>query len=205
MAKLTELIGDLEGEEVLVGVGSMFERIAYVDFFALTLDYVPQYAPHEEGELWKRAFVHVFTPRVFFPNKPDLIPDSEITMQYTGLILAGEDEGSSFSIGYMGESYVDFGAFWMFVPVFLLGMLWGLMYYYFVTRARFAIVGFAFATASLLMAYQFEMTGIKLFGGLTMIFIVLAMIMHFGERRFIPWLRKEPQVSRQAPLDVLAH
>ena len=122
--------------------------------------------------------MHVLTPRVLYPDKPPLTPDSEITMRYTGLHLASAEEGTSISIGYMGESYVDFGPYGMFVPVFILGVLWGLMYYFIVSRARFLVFGYAFATALLLNAYQFEMTGIKLLGGVTMSFLVLALIMY---------------------------
>jgi hypothetical protein len=205
MAKLSDLIGDLEWEEVALSMGDMFDRIAYVDYFALTLEYVPEYAPHEDGELWKRAIVHILTPRVLNPDKPPLIPDSEITMQYTGLRLASAGEGTSISIGYMGESYVDFGPIWMFVPVFLLGVLWGLMYSFFVSKARFTVVGFAFATSSLLSLYQFEMTGIKMLGGVTMNFIVLALLMFAVERYVIPHLGGEPQVPRRALADAVAH
>ena len=186
--KLAELVGDLEWNEVSLAVGDLFGRIAYVDYFALSMDYVPGVLPHEGGELWKQSLIHTFTPRVFFPDKPRLPSDSEMTMKYTGLYLASDAEGTSISIGYMGESYIDFGPYLMFLPILLLGALWGSMYYYFLSRARYVIVGYAFATALLVGAYQFEMTGIKLFGGMVMGFIVLALIMRFTEKPVGAWL-----------------
>ena len=202
--KLAELIGDLEGEDLALAMGDLFGRIAYVDYFALVTDYVPEYVPYEGGELWKNAILHVLTPRAFYPDKPPLTPDSEVTMRYTGLHLASEEQGTSISIGYMGESYVDFGPYGMFIPVFILGVLWGLMYYYFMTRARLLVVGYAFATTLLLSAYQFEMTGIKLLGGVTMRFIVLALIMYFAEKRIGKWLQKGSQAER-VPAHSMAH
>lgn len=187
--KLVELVGDLNGETLSLAVGDMFGRIAYVDYFALSMDYVPEVLPHEGGELWKQSVMHVFTPRALFPNKPILPSDSELTMRYTGLALASDDEGTSISIGYMGESYIDFGSLGMFVPILLLGVLWGFMYYYFLSRAHFVSMGYAFATALLVGAYQFEMTGIKLFGGMVMGFLVLALIMRFTERQVGAWLQ----------------
>jgi hypothetical protein len=202
--KLAELVGDLEWEDIQVATGGLFERIAYVDYFALTTEYVPEYMPHEGGVLWEQAILHVLKPRVLFPDKPPLVPDSEITMRYTGLHLASVDQGTSISIGYMGESYVDFGPYGMFVPVFILGVLWGLMYYYFVTRARVLLIGYAFAMTLLLNAYQFEMTGIKLLGGVTGKFLVLALIMYFAEKHIAAWLQKgAPRV--RAPRGTLAH
>jgi hypothetical protein len=189
--KLAELVGELSWDDVAYSMGEMFERIAYVDFFALTMDYVPEYRPHEGGELWKNAIVHVLTPRAFFPSKPPLTPDSRITMRYTGLYLSGADEGTSISIGYMGESYIDFGPYGMYVPIFILGFLWGAIYTFFLKRSRLKVIGYAFATAALLNAYQFEITGIKLLGGALMEFVVLALIMRVSEPYIIRWLQKE--------------
>ena len=195
--KLGELIGELSAEDVALGMEPMFERIAYVDFFALTLDYVPQYQPHEGGRVWLSSIQHVVTPRILFPSKPRLRSDSELTMLYTGLYLASDAEGTSISIGYMGESYVDFGPYGMFVPIFLLGLFWGTMYYFFMAKARFTILGYAFATALLLNAYQFEMASIKLLGGVLIRFIVLALVIHFLEARIATWLQ-----GRAAPVRV---
>ncbi len=194
--KLAEMVGDLDGTDISYSMGQLFGRIAYVDYFALVMDYVPAYAPHEDGQLWKDAIMHVLVPRAFFPDKPPLTPDSEVTMRYTGLHLASEEEGTSISIGYMGESYVDFGPVGMFAPVFILGLLWGVMYYYLVSRARFTITGYAFATAILINAYQFEMTGIKMLGGVMMKFLVLALIMRFTEKYIIGFLQGDAPAER---------
>lgn len=202
--KLIELIGDVEGEDLSIAVGDLFGRIAYVDYFALSMGYVPDVLPYEGGELWKQSIMHTLTPRVFFPNKPVLPSDSEMTMRYTGLYLASGEEGTSISIGYMGESYIDFGPYGMFVPIFLLGVLWGLMYYYFLSRARFVTIGYAFATALLVGAYQFEMTGLKLFGGMVMGFLVLALILRFTERHIGAWLQGGGQ-GASTPVRELAY
>ena len=191
--KLAELVGQLQPEDVFYALGPLFERVAYVDYFALTLDYVPRYRPHEEGHVWFNSIRHVFTPRIFFPNKPRLRSDSELTMQYTGLYLASDDQGTSISLGYMVESYIDFGYSGMFFPIFVLGLFWGYMYYYFMTRAKSTLLGFAFATALLLGAYQFEMASIKLLGGIMVKFIVLALVVHFLQDRIALWLHGHPE------------
>ena len=203
--KLGELISDVDGHDLGESVGELFGRIAYVDYFALVLEYVPTYTPHEEGAVWKQSITHVLTPRAFFPDKPSLLSDSEMTMQYTGLHLASDDQGTSISIGYMGESYIDFGPYGMFVPIFILGVMWGLMYTYFVSRSRFVIVGYAFATTLLLNAYQFEMASIKLLGGVLMKFLVLAMIMYLVERYMGRWLQGREQSNQVTTIGTLAH
>jgi hypothetical protein len=103
--KLAELVGDLGRDKISLAVGDMFGRIAYVDYFALSMDYVPDVLPHEGGELWKQAILHTLTPRAFFPNKPPLRGDSEVTMMYTGLHLAGQEEGTSISTTSFARRY----------------------------------------------------------------------------------------------------
>lgn len=198
LAKLGELVGTLSWDDVTYSMGDLFDRVSYVDYFAIVMDYVPEYTPHENGELWKTAFVHVLTPRALYPSKPPLTPDSEVTMRYTGLQLASTQQGSSISIGYMGESYVDFGPYGMYVPIFLLGILWGVIYSFFVSRARSVVMGFGFATACLLNVYQFEMTGIKMFGGILTTFIVLSAIMFFFEKPATRWIEQRSQALASA-------
>ena len=202
--RLGELIGALSWEDVQEGVEPLFLRLAYVDYFALTMDFVPEYRPHENGEVWMNSILHVLKPRVLFPDKPVLASDSEFTMRYTGLLLASDGEGTSISIGYMGESYIDFGVPGMFVPILILGFVWGWMYTFFVSRAQSAIFGYAFATALLVEAYQFEMASIKLLGGVTMKFMVFALLLHFLEPRLRAWLEGGAAPAR-LPRPSLAH
>ena len=202
--RLGALIGSLSWEDVQEGMEPLFIRIAYVDFFALTMDFVPEYRPHEGGKVWMESILHVLKPRVLFPDKPVLKSDSEFTMQYTGLFLASDAEGTSISIGYMGESYIDFGVPGMFVPILILGFFWGWLYAFFISRAQSAIFGYAFATALLIEAYQFEMAGIKLFGGVTMKFMVFALLLHFLEPRLRAWLEGGSAPAR-LPRPSLAH
>lgn len=188
ITKLAELAFGLTRADLAEGMEPLFRRVAYVEFFAHVTDYVPEVVPHERGALWLASVQHVLTPRLLNPNKPELPSDSELTMQYTGLRLAGVEAGTSISIGYMGESYIDFGPLGMFVPIFILGLLWGLMYRYFVVRARAQIIGYSIAVAVLLSAYMFEIAGLKLLGGMTMGFIVFALLMRFLEPVIWRWL-----------------
>jgi hypothetical protein len=181
LGTLLDMVSGLTTTDILDGIDPLFSRIAYVDFFAATLNFVPEYRDHTNGMVWKTSVMHVLKPRILFPDKPTLSSDSELTKEFTGLFMASDDEGTSISIGYMGESYVDFGVPWMYLPVLLVGMLWGFIYRWFTRRARYAMVGYAFATAALLGAYQFEMASIKMLGGTIMIFLVLSLVLKFGE------------------------
>lgn len=155
------------------------QRLGYLDFFAYALRWVPAYVPHQRGALWLGAVRHIFTPRLFFPNKPS-IDDSERTVEFTGAHIAGAQEGTSISIGYVGESYIDFGFIGMFAPIFLLGTFWGWAYRWLATRTRWRLLGIAVATNLILGgALYFESSNIKLLGGAVSALIILWAVLRF--------------------------
>ena len=179
--KLNELLSGLTNEGFFQGVDTLIARVGYVTYFALAIDNVPDRIPHENGRLWAEAVKHVLAPRMFFPDKP-IIDDSERTTLYTGVLVAGAEQGASISIGYMGESYIDYGPVWMFVPIFLMGLVYGLIYRFFVSRAKVKMIGFAAATSVLLFAvYNFETSNVKLIGGIMMSFIVATAFLFIAE------------------------
>jgi hypothetical protein len=184
LSKLTDLISDAEPESYVKGAERLVERIAYVDMFAHVLKRVPASVPHEDGRLWGRAIRHVLMPRVIFPEKAKLKSDSELSMLYTGQLLASDSQGTSISMGYMAESYIDFGPVAMFIPILILGLLWGGMYRYFATRGSPSVLGYAVATTVLINANQFGMHSTKLVGSMLMSFLVMALLLKFALPHF---------------------
>ena len=186
---LVNLLSEVDREALGEGLEPLAARVAYVDFFGYALGYVPAIVPHENGALWGAALKHVATPRILFPSKPPIISDSEVTNRYTGLRVAGEEEGTSFSIGYMGESYIDFGPLWMFAPILLVGLWRGLMYRFFLSHGGSQLTGFAFAVALFMSLYELEKATGKMLGGLLMRFIVLALLFRFAAPVVVRWLQ----------------
>lgn len=197
----------LSHAQVMEATHALYDRLAYIEFFAAVTEFVPAGRPHGKGEIWRASVMHVFMPRLFFPSKPRLPSDSELTMAWTGYQLASDAEGTSISIGYMGESYADFGVPFMFVPVFLIGLLWGGIYVWFIRRSPHVLIGFAFAAAMLIGAYQFEMASIKLVGGTLNKFIVFALLMRFAGLPMAKWLSGEKKNDEDsvAPAAAGAH
>lgn len=173
--KLGELVGGLDGDLIEEGLSDLIIRVSYVRFFALSIVNVPANVPHEKGRLWLGAFKHVLMPRLLFPGK-EALDDSQITEKYTGLQVAGAEEGTSIGIGYVGESYIDFGRLGMFAPIFLLGVFYGLIYRFFSANADSIVLGGAFATAVLIFgAYTIETSNVKLVGGNLMALMVMGL------------------------------
>jgi len=206
--KLFDMVSELDKEDMADALKDMANRISYVDFFGRALVMVPSRIPHEDGELWGGALQHIFMPRLLFPDKPPLRGDSEITNYYTGLRVGGETEGTSISIGYVAESYIDFGGFWMFGPVLVLGLLWGAMYRFFLTRPKVPlIIGYGLSVVVLMGAILFETTNVKLLGGVVTTFLVAFVVQKFLVRKLVrklmlkrrrtvrtePWLHDLPR------------
>lgn len=183
---LFELVSALERKDMGNALQGMADRLSYTDFFGRALVTVPSRIPHEEGALWGGVFKHIFMPRLFFPDKPSLRDDSDITNYYTGLRFSGAGQGTSVSIGYVAESYIDFGPLGMFVPVLALGYLCGRMYRYFLSRPKMPhIVGYGLAVVVLMNTIHFETTNVKLVGGLVTSFLVAFVVQKFFVNKFV--------------------
>lgn len=165
-SRLSELVQSINWENFTDGIDAMVLRVSYVRYFALTIENVPSRIPYEQGRLWGGAIVHILTPRLLFPDKPAL-SDSERTRIYAGVEVAGTEQSTSIGIGYVGESYIDYGPVGMFVPIFLLGVFYGVIYRCFVIRSRHKLVGSALAVSVLIFsAYEIETSNIKIVGGI---------------------------------------
>jgi hypothetical protein len=197
LSKLQELVGGLDSEKIQQGVEALVLRVTYVQYFALSLFNVPQNIPHEHGRLWLGAVEHIFMPRIFFPDKA-AIDDSARTTFYTGVTVAGADQGTSIGIGYMGESYIDFGRRLMFLPVLLLGLVLGGAYRFLVLKAVHPLLGMAVATTILMFSgLTIEQSNIKIVGGVVISLVVLGTCtLLFGRLFWKMIVRPEPsQVS----------
>ncbi len=106
-------------------VEQLVERLSYITFLSLVLDYVPEREPHAGGELLKLAVANSTMPRFLFPSKPVLASDSYYTRRFAGVAVA--EESTSISIGYMAEFYADWGYGGMWISILGYGCWIGLM------------------------------------------------------------------------------
>ena len=86
---------------------------------------VPDRIPYENGKLWTGSNPEcVHAARI----EPEQARDRRFqrTAHYTGRYVADADDGTSISLGYIAESYIDFGPVLMALPL----VVWG----YFVGR-----------------------------------------------------------------------
>ncbi|WP_228445789.1 hypothetical protein [Terricaulis silvestris] len=194
-AALSDSILSIKPQDLSDGFLDLLSRVSYVDFLAETLRSVPARIEHQNGGLWGEAFQNILTPRLLFPDKPPLPSDSVRTMQYTGRRLASDSSGTSISIGYVGESYIDFGAFGAIVTAFFMGLVYGVGVLGLVrlSRSGGAALGLALTISFLWPVQQFEMSNVKLVGALGWGWAGSALF------AVILWPRLEPFVLMRKP------
>ena len=170
----------LEAADLSRGLESGVERLGYLEYFARSIQTVPSQIPHQEGRLWLEAMAHLVTPRFLFPEKRE-INDSDRTNAFCGVRVADADQGTSISIGYAGESYIDFGPVLMFVPILLLGMFWGWGYRWMSNcsseRPLAIAAGVVFVMSG---ALYFESSNLKILGGGVIALIVWTLLLRLG-------------------------
>ena len=180
---LVERTLTLEAADLSRGLESGVDRVGYLEFFARAIQTVPSQIPHQGGQLWWEAVPHLVTPRALFPDKPE-INDSDRTNAFCGVRVFDAEQGTSVSIGYAGESYIDFGAVLMFVPILLLGMFWGWGYRWLSTCSPERPLGVAAGVVFVMSgALFFESSNIKLLGGGVTALIVWTLLLRLGGRK----------------------
>jgi hypothetical protein len=198
LSKVVELIGELDQEKLILGVDQLMRRLTYVEFFGVVLTYVPSQMAHENGALFWDAVSRPFLPRLFFPDK-EIIDDSVRTNLYTGG-LAGNSEGTSISLGYVAESYIDFGPLGMFPALFVIGLLFGRIYRGLLHwSASRGLLGMALATGILTGAAALETSFTKAFGGIAVALLVAVLLAGLVVPRWAPWLKAERLAVDRAP------
>jgi hypothetical protein len=188
LTKAIELGNSIDQNKYQDAVTALIDRTSYIDIFSGSISYVPTSRPHEHGRLWLDAIERVFMPRLFFPDKT-AINDSEKTIMYTGLGFAGSEQGTSISMGYVAETYVDFGFPLMLLPLFLFGLLIGFMFKYIVHHSYNNIWGICLVIPLFFQISTFEFALDKIVGSLITFFIIYLLINKFLAKRIDQYIR----------------
>jgi hypothetical protein len=170
--KIGEKISNLSWKNYQMSMNLFLYRVQYIYHLSRTMDRVPDILPHEFGGLWWDNISFVLEPRLFFPDKPRY-EATQKTTKYTGLHYAGFKQGSSFSLGYFADSYIDFGYFGMLIPLTLIALFVGFIYRRFYHLKKVNIL-FRYALINIVLYefISFESDGLFLFGRLLLMFLV---------------------------------
>ena len=163
----------------------LVERVTYVFYFGQTMEMVPAHIAYEHGRLWREAVGRALVPRLLDPSKA-VIDDSERTSYYTGNRVAGAEEGASISLGYLAESYIDFGPVGMMGPLFLWGLFAGWVYRVLIRSTRYPIFGYGCGAVLIgLGASALEQSNLKMVSAAVLGFVVLYLFQKLFVRRLL--------------------
>jgi hypothetical protein len=152
----------------------LIDRLWAIKYPGMALDRVPSTVPHTDGDIMWDAVTHLVTPRFLYPDKPELISDSELVRKYAGANVAGSESNTSIAFGYAAESYVDYGLPWMFVPAIVWGFLLGVTFQVWLSVIRHRELAVAVTTVMFWLAlYLFERSWAKTLGGTVTLMVYL--------------------------------
>jgi hypothetical protein len=163
---------------------NFLDRLQYCFHLAKAMDRVPAVIPYQNGDNLGQSISFVYKPRLFFPDKP-VYDASEKASRYTGIGYARVMQGTSVSLGYFADCYVDFGVPGMFFPLIFLGLVYGLTYNYFIRNASDNLLFNISVVGTLYMEYYaYEMDSTYLIGRLSVNLILFFLLTRF----FFPFL-----------------
>jgi hypothetical protein len=158
----------------------LMRRVAYIDFFGATIG-ISETAPEPEVlARWRDALEHVAKPRLLFPDKA-VLDDTEIFLRYVRDEVGDDSRpGTSISIGFLAENFIDLGFPGMLAPIAVMGLVLGLTLRYFMTRALPWSVREGCVTALVLsLSAGMELSLAKFLGSTILTFAVLALCLKF--------------------------
>lgn len=188
LMKLYELSSSINPESYKVGVEALVKRIFFLEYFSATINHIPERRPYMKGENYSAAVKHVIMPRMLFPEK-EAVDDSKQTQKLTGIEVADASLGASISVGYVAQAYADFGPVYMFIPIFLLGLIIGFIYKYFVNTVKNPLWSYALIFPMYFLINIFGRNIIKITGDLFMYFIVFFLVVRVIVPIIDKWIR----------------
>jgi hypothetical protein len=100
-------------------------RLSLLQQTANVMEATPERVPYQYGQLYSYMLV-TFVPRLFWPEKPSVNASNRWYQVTYRLTMRNELNGVSIAVGYLPESYINFGWFGPPVVLFCLGILLGL-------------------------------------------------------------------------------
>jgi hypothetical protein len=173
-------------------------RLAYVDIFGSVIS-VKEVSP-EPGYMrqWNDALEHVLKPRFLFPSKAPL-SDTEVFMRLArGDASEDMRGGTSISVGYMAENFVDLGFPGMLIGIAVLGLIGAAVLRYFVTLKVPWVIRESFGMTFIYAICHdgVEISLPKLLGATLMFFLVFAPLVRFGLPSIFRWLSKRSELAQ---------
>ncbi len=181
IAFLLNKLSEVDVETMSWGFEKLEQRIGYVDYLAATMRHIPANMPFQEGAQIGATVMNVLEPRLLFPDKPPLESDSKVLEKYTGIHFGkSSSAGTSVSLGYVAELYVDFGVLGAVVGTFIMGLLAGRAFRSVMSSGLMPVsINQGLAVMLAMTITQFDELLIKIVGSFTTVFVAILVLRRF--------------------------
>lgn len=187
--KLLELSRKQDSHSFSEATANFLDRLQYTFHMAKAMEQVPAVIPYQDGANWLSTITFVLTPRILNPNKGTYDASVKAT-KYTGIYYSGTSRGTSVSLGYFADGYIDFGYVGMFVPILILGFIYGRTYFWFIRKSsnnllfNYCVVGAIF-----MEFFAFESDSIFVVGRLYVNLVVFFLLKIFLFPKLMNYIR----------------
>jgi hypothetical protein len=202
LAYLMDRVSATNWETIRHGFELLVRRWGYVDLLGATMHHVPEAIPFEDGALVGATIMHVLQPRLLFPDKPPLPSDTATAVRYSGIPFDSGNNavGTSISLGYVAELYVDFGRWGSIAAAFILGFLFGYSVKLVTSSTTLpAIVSSGLGIMLMMSIASFEQALPKMMGGFLVTFAFIMAL----RRSLLPYVLK--RIATKTHIQVQHH
>lgn len=121
-----------------IGVGSeiFLSRLQYMQRYAEVYRNVPEIIPHQGGKELEESITFLLVPRFLNPDKGTKDASAK-TAYYTRRNFHRASQGTSISMGYFCDLFIDFGLFWMTLPLIGIALLLGWLYKFILGKKQY--------------------------------------------------------------------
>ncbi len=120
-------LGDFNTASLREGLTLFIHRSQYMERYSEVYARVPSTVPHQDGADLAQAVEFLLIPR--FINEDKGMKDaSQRTSYYTGKKFSTAAQGTSISMGYFCDLYIDYGLYLMIIPLLVFMAIIGYVY-----------------------------------------------------------------------------
>lgn len=178
--------GNLNTVALTDGLTLFIQRAQYMERYAEVYARVPEKIPHRDGADLAESIEFLLVPRFINENK-GVKDASQRTSYYTGKTFSKASQGTSISMGYFCDLYIDYGLYMMIIPLLLITAIVGALYRKILNIKGYNVLfGYSLLVGTFLTLGTFESDSIFFLGILrnNIAFLVL------GYFTFFPLLHK---------------
>jgi hypothetical protein len=120
-----EALSNADGEQARNLANQTLGRLSLLQQTANVMESTPGRVPYQNGQLYSYMLV-TFVPRLFWPDKPSVNDSNRWYQVAYRLTMHNDLNGVSIAVGYLPESYINFGWFGPPLVMFCVGIFLGL-------------------------------------------------------------------------------